>query len=453
MAKQNLSPNYNVTKSNKLIEAKYKLSQNEQKIILMLSSLIQPNDKDFKSYTFMAKDIFKFLGIASENNHDDLRKILTKLVEKSIYIKKDKGYIVLSWLSSVESFYDKGTIKLCFDPTLKPYLLHLKNRFTTYKLDNIIKLDSIYAIRLYELLKQYEKLKERLFKVEDLRYILGLTNDEYKNYFDFKKNIILVAQKELKNKSDIYFEFEDIKSGKSIIEIKFIIFKNESYVYEDIDIPKLLDENMVNNEIQGLEYKREVEQVFVELDNSKYEHKKSKEKELDIHEIIDILPEKERKNSLLKDLRTWSKEKGFNYVIRNVKYANKNIKNIKDYGSYLFHALINDYGIKIEEEENIQKEIEKSKKIEKEEQLKLEENKKKNNELLIEFNRYVRNKCDEILNSLEQQERIEIEDKIKKNSKFGGDFNYYAKLEQEIRYRYANLILNSDEYFEKQGKK
>ena len=36
-----------ITKSNQLIEAAYKLNEIEQKIILTLISLVQPNDKEF----------------------------------------------------------------------------------------------------------------------------------------------------------------------------------------------------------------------------------------------------------------------------------------------------------------------------------------------------------------------------------------------------------------------
>lgn len=67
----------------------------------------------------------------------------------------------------------EGAIDIRFDPFLRPYLLELKKEFTSYKLENVIKLKSSYAIRIYELLMQYEKIRERTILLSDLRKMLG----------------------------------------------------------------------------------------------------------------------------------------------------------------------------------------------------------------------------------------------------------------------------------------
>ncbi|MCI5164653.1 MAG: RepB family plasmid replication initiator protein [Candidatus Electrothrix sp. GM3_4] len=50
-----------VTQSNDLVVAQYKLSPNEQKVILLLISLIQPNDTNLKSYKLRVKDLADIL--------------------------------------------------------------------------------------------------------------------------------------------------------------------------------------------------------------------------------------------------------------------------------------------------------------------------------------------------------------------------------------------------------
>jgi Initiator Replication protein len=113
-----------------------------------------------------------------------------------------------------------------FDPFLRPYLLELKREFTSYKLENIVKLKSTYAIRIYELLKQYEKLKERTFPVKELRKILGV-EDIYPAYGNFKQRVLVPAQKELQKKTDIHFEIEEIKLDRKVEKVKFTIVKDE----------------------------------------------------------------------------------------------------------------------------------------------------------------------------------------------------------------------------------
>jgi hypothetical protein len=55
--------------------------------------------------------------------------------------------------------------------------------------------------------------------------------DEYLNkypvYYDFKKRVILRAEKELKERSDIYFTFKEKRKLRKVHSITFFIFKNE----------------------------------------------------------------------------------------------------------------------------------------------------------------------------------------------------------------------------------
>jgi plasmid replication initiation protein len=211
-----------VTKSNKLIEANYKLGVIEQKIILCLASNIQPTDSDFKTYTLPIKEFTRLLGLKGSPKYKDLRDITKELMQKVFEIRINKKVIQVAWLSFVAYNESEGTIDIRFDPFLRPYLLELKREFTSYKLENVVKLKSTYAIRIYELLKQYEKIQERTFLLKDLRKLLG-AEDIYPAYGNFKQRVLMPAQKELKAKTDISFKLEEIKNGRRVIKIKFII--------------------------------------------------------------------------------------------------------------------------------------------------------------------------------------------------------------------------------------
>jgi plasmid replication initiation protein len=52
-----------VVQSNKLIEARYRLSVEEQKIVKILISQIRKDDKDFQDYEFRIKDLAELLGL------------------------------------------------------------------------------------------------------------------------------------------------------------------------------------------------------------------------------------------------------------------------------------------------------------------------------------------------------------------------------------------------------
>lgn len=211
-----------VTKSNMLIEANYKLGVVEQKIILCLASNIHPKDSDFKTYTLPIKEFHKLLGLKGSPKYSELRQITKELMQKVFEVRINKKIIQVAWLSYVAYNESEGTIDVRFDPFLRPYLLQLKREFTSYKLENVVKLKSSYAIRIYELLKQYEKLQERTILLADLRKMLG-AEDIYPAYGNFKQRVLIPAQKELKKKTDINFEIEEIKVGKKVDKVKFVI--------------------------------------------------------------------------------------------------------------------------------------------------------------------------------------------------------------------------------------
>jgi hypothetical protein len=56
-----------VRKSNSLVEASYKLSVNQQKIVLLLASSIKPGDENFQPYQINIKEFAKLLGLKNMN--------------------------------------------------------------------------------------------------------------------------------------------------------------------------------------------------------------------------------------------------------------------------------------------------------------------------------------------------------------------------------------------------
>lgn len=236
-----------VTKSNILIEANYKLGVTEQKIILCLASNIQPSDSDFKVYTLPIKKFHSLLGLKGEPKYSELRKITKDLMKKVFELHIDNKVIQVAWLSYVAYNKNEGTIDLRFDPFLKPYLLELKKEFTSYKLENVIKLKSSYAIRIYELLKQYERLQKRTISINELRKAIG-ASDVYPAYGNFKQRILEPSLKEISKHTDIDFDYEEIKVGRKVEKIIFKINSKKRALKPKDSFRKRLDE------FQSVEY-------------------------------------------------------------------------------------------------------------------------------------------------------------------------------------------------------
>jgi len=154
-----------VRQSNKLVEARYSLTLNEQRVILSLISMIHPKDKDFQYYELDITQLTKLMGIDPKHATRDVENVIFSVqlratTRKAILYGCPTRYGI-DWLSAVKKVGNK--IQLRFDPSLKPYLLQLKKQFTQFQLEIIVQFKSAYTIRIYALLKQYVSLKVRKF--------------------------------------------------------------------------------------------------------------------------------------------------------------------------------------------------------------------------------------------------------------------------------------------------
>ena len=216
---------------NNLVEAKYSMTLQQKRIMIWLVSQIKPDDIDFKEHVLSVKDLIEICQLSGESAYKEVRNITFSLIEKGIRIlditNPKKGIeIQVSWLSSAK--YDSGKVKLTFSPELKPYLLQLKNQFTAVNTLDLMQFRSVHAIRIYELLKQYQNIGERTLSIDEIKECCGVKN-KLKQYGEFEKYLLLIAQREINEKSDLHFDFERIKPSRKIIAIKFIIGKNKAY--------------------------------------------------------------------------------------------------------------------------------------------------------------------------------------------------------------------------------
>ena len=219
---------YLITKSNYFImNSSYDLSLEEQKIILTLSSMVQPDDEEFKPYKFRIADFMELLGVETQTKYTEIPKITKELMKKVFEIQEGDTLIQTAWLSGAKYKKGSGEVELTFSSYLKPYMLKLGSMFTQYKLANVLSMKSKYSPRIYEILKCNEFKKQGYIQItiDDLRKLLK-AETIYPLYANFKQKLLIPTQKELKKLSDIYFDFEEIKTGRKVTAIRFYIHSN-----------------------------------------------------------------------------------------------------------------------------------------------------------------------------------------------------------------------------------
>ena len=213
---------YTVIKGNALIEGKKSFTLLEMKLLLSIIGQIKRSDKDFQRYRVNINHFQELIDMKGKA-YTHIRNVARALKSKVIEIETDTGHLITSYVSDILTYKKEGYIDFFVSPKMKPYLLQLKREFTIYDIRNVINCKSVHSIRLYQLLKQYEKPGHRTVTLKDLKFMLGLDSDQYSRWANFKARVLETAKKELEKHSDIYFEYETKRLGRLIDTIIFTI--------------------------------------------------------------------------------------------------------------------------------------------------------------------------------------------------------------------------------------
>jgi plasmid replication initiation protein len=249
-----------VYQSNKLIEASYSFTVLEQKLIRLLASMIKKEDEEFKEYYFKAIDLCKILNIHQKNIYKELDSITDKLMSRYIKIKNDEGEKFKKRHLIKMADFESGILTMKIDEDMKEFYLKL-NWFTKYQLKNIMQFKSTYSFRLYELLKQYERIGRRTIDIEDLRTILDIDKKQYPKYANLKQKVINVAVGEINSNTDLYIEFRELKEVRKIVAVEFNI--KASKVVNELAASKAEPEEIsdIIQKVQGIFYKHDITEL------------------------------------------------------------------------------------------------------------------------------------------------------------------------------------------------
>lgn len=217
-----------VVQSNKLVEAKYRLSVEEQKIIKILIAQIQRGDEDFKEYEFRVRDLAKMLGMEHKDPYGVLARVAKRLISRVLeyHDPATNRYFQTAWLAGVAYKKNEGTVALSFHPYLKPLLLQLQSYFTKYELGQVLQFKGQYTIRFFEFRKSFvgRNKKEVVFSLKELWDVLGLKKDEYSVFKNFKNRALEPARLELLEKTGQSFSWEAVRQGRGgkVIGVRFV---------------------------------------------------------------------------------------------------------------------------------------------------------------------------------------------------------------------------------------
>lgn len=281
--------NYMIIKKNRIVQdTHYSMSLADQKILACLIRSIKPNQKAM-TLKFSTMKYMKMLGMKwSGRTFSSIMYHLKHIADKSFYMRNVDGtYDLVRWIEKVHvdpNAKDKGNFIVKFPEELRPYLFSQSKKYRTiYKFSDIMLMQSRYSPRLFEIFRSNQsrqKIQKRglNYSIYELKYRLNLMKRDkraphhvlhdkngnikfkYPSYYEFKRNVLQPAFKEINRLTEYNVRMKKVKNGRKVVGINVVMtHKNEKQKTKRDDliycithhVPKSEWKNWRENKIKG----------------------------------------------------------------------------------------------------------------------------------------------------------------------------------------------------------
>lgn len=219
-----------VVKDNALMNASYNLDLVEQRLILLAILEARESGKGINAndpLTVHAESYLNQFNVARQTAYQALKDACNDLFARQFSYQEinERGNIEnirSRWVSEIRYIDAEATVKLIFAPAIIPLITRLEKRFTQYEMEQIGKLSTGYAIRLYEVLITWRTTgKTPIIELSDFRQKIGVIESEYQRMYDFKKYVLDPSINQVNKHTDIIATYQQHKRGRSIIGFSF----------------------------------------------------------------------------------------------------------------------------------------------------------------------------------------------------------------------------------------
>ncbi len=217
-----------VVQKNSFIRGEFTfLEVRDLKILKLLVSKVNATNKEFEDYYYITKDEVRAFNFNERNIHSYIKKSLRKLSSVFVVVKNDdKEEVEVSLVGKI--IYDKknGIYKVPLSEDLKEYLLDIKDKFTKYKLENLVHLKRKEEIKLYEYLKSIS-FEIFVISIDNLKTIMEINKKSFESFFNFHKKL-KESISSINSYTDINVNFIVLKNNNQSTNIQFTIKRFEA---------------------------------------------------------------------------------------------------------------------------------------------------------------------------------------------------------------------------------
>ena len=269
METKSIKKNYLVKKRNVLNELRANsMTVQQLRFFSIYLSKINSDDPESRKVRFPISD-FRAIMDLGRINIEYMKSVTNGLLSKVVNVPNEhggySGFQLFKKCKVDTDDFGEWYVEIDAHDEALPLMFEFKNRYFTYRLWNALQLKSSNQIRMYEILKQYEKIGYRILSIEELRILIGIKKGEYERYNNFKQWVIIPCQQALEENTDIKFTYEPYGAkgpGGKVLSLKFTIEKNSKHK-DPLLLEEFIDQKKLR-EVSGEENNVDINQITIE---------------------------------------------------------------------------------------------------------------------------------------------------------------------------------------------
>lgn len=343
MARKKIEPIISLGNEDKLTVQKSKplfalwqsdLTLAEFKILDTYLGRINSHDDEHRTVKFKKGELENLLGVKQLKPQvldDRLKHLMTTVQIPDENSKRGFTRIALFEKAHAEQDdYGVWEAELTCTESAKKYIFDVeKITFLRYKLKNIVNIKSRYTYIMFLYLWNNKYRGTWEIKLDELKSMLNCDNEEYCSQFKvFNDRVLKRVQKEMHEVTDIRYDYETVKRGRSVVAVRFTY---KSKILDDIDENQMTIEQWQEESREGALW----EETVAEFDFTS-------EQIATLKEVLVCIPE----HRMPQSAACYDAIELRRYHYMRIKVAElKNRPNIKNCFSYLLKMLKQDAGI------------------------------------------------------------------------------------------------------------
>lgn len=325
--------------ANSIIEACRNLTLLEARLFYLSLIYVRPQLKEGYGQEGFVEELIpssEVIKIFSDSHcYNKLKKVSESLQSKLLYLKNsdnpDDGFCRINIFNKMQFDSKIGGLLVEFNEKMRPYLLYLYDKaYTRIALRDIFCLGSPYAIRVLELMLEYQNIEifkkrrviTRKVSIEYLRSYCMIDESKYKTSSNFTQKVVDVAVNEINSNTVYNILYTKVKTGNKLTGYIFNM-QTPEYV-------KKIDDDISSQEIIAAKQEIKVKKANAEM--ATLHNPNADAKSMLIYYGVG-------KIVAARLAKSYPRE----HIINNIRYSLSQQHRVRNMGAYIARAIKEDY--------------------------------------------------------------------------------------------------------------